>query len=126
MAAAIDFGYALIALSAVLLALHWQRWRETRGFADAAAAERIFARLQLQRRSVASGLIGVVGAALASVDCVPKNPQAATAYLFGLLIAATVIMGIAILDLRAVRLQREGEHLEVLAKKVQEVQQRES
>ena len=60
------FGYALVTVSAVLLAQHWFHWR------DAASRvltlrQREYLRRQIQRRSVASALIGVVGAAIVAV-----------------------------------------------------------
>ena len=75
------FGYFLIGLSAIFFALHWQQWREWVHSA-ANSRRREFVRRQLQRRMVASGLIGVVGAAITLVNQLPPNPVAMTAYLF--------------------------------------------
>jgi hypothetical protein len=111
------FGYVLIALSAVLLAQHWDQWRVWASRAGR-PAEREYVRRQLQRRSVASGLIGVVGAAMTLVDRVPRNPLSMTAYLLALLLGGAVILAIALADLRAARLRREAEQLDLLAEEL--------
>jgi hypothetical protein len=108
------FGYALIATSAVLLASHWNAWREARDLPEGQRARRAFLRLQVQRRSVASALIGVVGAAITLVDRVPVNPVAMTTYLFGLLSGGVVILLIALADSRATRRHRDREHLDLV------------
>jgi hypothetical protein len=118
MAGALYFGYALIALSAVLLAWHAQQWKDWRTLA--AGKRREFLRRQLQRRFVASGLIGVVGAAMTLVDHVPRTPRSMSAYLFALLLAAMVIVAIALTDMRASRRLRDEEHLELLAAALRE------
>lgn len=114
MTGAQSFGYVLIAVSGVLLALHWQHWRDAVSRA-LGPADREFTRRLLQRRSVASALIGVVGAAITLVDRVPHNPLSMTAYLFGLLLAGAVILAIALADLRGLRRRRDVEHLELIA-----------
>ena len=124
MAATFYFGYALIALSAALLAQHFRQWRDWKQSPPKSEKTDRYLHLQLERRSVASGLIGVVGAAIALADSVPPTPQAATAYLFGLLIGGTAIFGIAVYDLRATRLQREREVLEMVAQKLREAEPR--
>jgi hypothetical protein len=111
------FGYLLVAVSAVLLAVHWQQWLGLRG-ARLRQSEWAHLRPQLQRRSVASGLIGVVGAAMTLVDRVPREPLPMTTYLFGLLAGAVVILAIALVDLRALRRWRESEQLDLLAREL--------
>jgi hypothetical protein len=108
------FGYALIATSAVLLASHWNAWREASSLPQSQHVRLAFLRLQLQRRSVASALIGVVGAAITLVDRVPVNPVAMTMYLFGLLSGGVVILLIALADSRATRRHRDREHLDLV------------
>jgi hypothetical protein len=108
------FGYALIATSAVLLASHWNAWREAGDLPESQRARRAFLRLQVQRRTVASALIGVVGAAITLVDRVPVNPVAMTTYLFGLLSGGVVILLIALADSRAARRHRDREHLDLV------------
>jgi hypothetical protein len=116
MAGAHYFGYVLIALSAVFLALHWQQWRDWR--LRGGDKRREFIRRQLQRRVVASALIGVVGAAMVFVDRVPRNPAAMTAYLFALVLAGGVIFSIALADMRATRRLRHEEQLDLLAEEL--------
>jgi hypothetical protein len=108
------FGYFLIGLSAIFFALHWQQWREWVHSA-ANSRRREFVRRQLQRRMVASGLIGVVGAAITLVNQLPPNPTAMTAYLCALLLAGCVIFAIALADMRASRRLIEEEQIELLA-----------
>lgn len=124
MAATYYFGYALIALSAVFLAQHWQEWRRVIANSTATDAERAFHRLQLQRRTVASTLIGVVGAAISLADRVPPTPRMVTAYLFGLVIGVSLIFLFGLADLRATRRRREHEALELVARKLREATSR--
>jgi hypothetical protein len=109
------FGFALVAGSAALLAMHWNQWRELAHGPQMDAALREFRRRQLQRRSVASALIGVVGAAMTLVDRVPKTPLALSCYLFGLVSGGVVILAIAVADWRAVQRRREHEHFDLVA-----------
>jgi hypothetical protein len=111
------FGYLLVAVSAVLLAVHWQQWQGLRG-ARMRQREWVHVRAQLQRRSVASGLIGVVGAAMTLVERVPREPLPISTYLFALLAGAVVILAIALVDLRATRRWRESEQLDLLAQEL--------
>ncbi len=113
MAGAQYFGYGLIAVSAILLAQHWHQWRDWRTLLTGQRRE--FLRLQLQRRIVASALIGVVGAAMTLVDHVPGTPVAMSAYLIAMLLAGGVIFLIALADMRATRRLREEELLDVVA-----------
>ncbi len=110
------FGYSLIALSAVLLAQHWQQRLELP--AQPLSAMRDYLRRQLQRRSVASALIGVIGAAMTLVDRVPRNPVSLSAYLFALVLGGAVILAIALADLRASRRYRELQQLDMLAREL--------
>ncbi len=112
MTAAYYFGYGLVAVSAVFLAQHWQQWRDWRCLA--AGRRREFLRRQLQRRWVASALIGVVGAALTILDHVPRTPRAMSTYLVAILLGGGVIFSIAVADLRATRRMRDREQLEAL------------
>lgn len=110
------FGYALVALSAVLLAQHWQQRLELPS--QGIPAVRDYLRRQLQRRSVASGLIGVIGAAMTLVDRVPRNPVSLSAYLFALVLGGAVILAIAVADLRASRHYRDSQQLDMLAQEL--------
>jgi hypothetical protein len=112
------FGYFLIAISAVFLALHTQQWLDWRELTG--GKHREFVRRQLQRRFVASALIGVVGAAMTLVDHVPRTPRSMTAYLFALLLGGMVIVAIALADFRATRRMRDDEQLDMLADALRE------
>lgn len=108
------FGYFLIGLSAIFFALHWHQWRDW-AHAAANSRRREFVRRQIQRRMVASGLIGVVGAAITLVGELPPNPLAMTAYLCALLLAGCVIFAIALADMRASRRMHHEEQIDLLA-----------
>jgi len=116
MAGAHYFGFGLIVLSAIFLAQHWQQWRDLSAAADAKRRE--FIRRQVQRRCVASGLIGVVGAAMTLAERVPQTPLAMSAYLFALVLAGGIIFSIALADLRATRHLRDEEQLDLLAEEL--------
>ena len=113
MTGALYFGYFLIAISAVFLAVHTQQWLDWRGLRP--GKHREFVRRQLQRRFVASALIGVVGAAITLVEHVPRTPRSMTAYLCALLLGGVVIVAIALADFRATRRMRDDEQLDLLA-----------
>jgi hypothetical protein len=70
------FGYFLIGLSAIFFAMHWHQWREW-AHSTANSRRREYARRQIQRRMVASGLIGVVGAAITLANQLPPNRRPA-------------------------------------------------
>ncbi len=108
------FGFLLIMLSAALLAQHWHQRRDLL-VRPRALRDQAYFRLQLQRRSVASALIGVIGAAMTLVDRVPRKPLSLTLYLVGLLLGGAVILAIALADIRAARRRTESEHLELVA-----------
>jgi len=123
MTGAVYFGFALVAASAVLLASHWQQWRDLASDAASDRRRAIFLRLQIQRRAVASGLIGVVGAAMTMIDSVPPDATAMTAYLFALVLGGVVILMIALADMRATRRFRDVEQLELLVSELRKVDQ---
>jgi hypothetical protein len=107
------FGYFLIVLSAIFLAIHAQQWLDWRSLPG--GKHREFVRRQLQRRFVASALIGVVGAAITLIDHVPRTPWSMTMYLLALLLGGVVIVAIALADFRATRRMRDDEQLNILA-----------
>jgi hypothetical protein len=116
MVAASYFGYVLVALSAALMAWHWQEWRAWSPTGNSRHREHV--RRQLQRRCVASALIGVVGAAMTLAKRMPPQPFAMTAYLCALLLAGCVIFLIAIADWRSTRRHRDEEQLAMLAEEL--------
>src|SRR5687768_8908868 len=113
MGAALYFGYGLIAISAVLLAQHWQQWRDWRALPT--GRRRTLLRGQIQRRFVASALIGVVGAAMTLVDHVQRTPIAMSTYLIALVLGGSVIFLIALADVHSTRRMRHEEQLELFA-----------
>jgi hypothetical protein len=115
------FGYLLVAGSAVLLAQHWHQWRDLAQSPPADAERLYFRRRQLGRRSVASALIGVVGAAITLVNHVPKTPVALSCYLFGLVAGGVVILLIAIADWRALNQRREREQFNLVAEELRKL-----
>lgn len=108
------FGYLLVGLSAIFFALHWNQWRDW-AHSAANSRRREFVRRQLQRRMVASALIGVVGAAITMVNQLPPNPLAMTMYLLALLLAVCVIFAIGLADMRAARQMQHEEQIDLLA-----------
>ena len=116
------FGFLLIVLSAALLAQHWHQRRDLLAH-PREPRDRAYFHHQLQRRSVASALIGVIGAAMTLVDRVPRTPPALTAYLVALLLGGAVILAIAIADIRAARRRNEAEHLELVAAELRKAHQ---
>ena len=92
------FGYTLITLSAILLALHWHGRRDTRSDCSAEFAGTLF-----RRRLQASALIGVIGVAVAVLDRIPKTPAAMLLYLVCLLTAWGALLALGVADLRAIR-----------------------
>lgn len=122
MTGAVYFGYVLVAASAVLLASHWQQWREAKSLATRDPRRVAFLRVQIQRRMVASALIGVVGAAMTLVERVPRDPTSMTAYLFALVLGGVVILMIALVDMRATRQYRDREQMELLVAELRKVE----
>lgn len=108
------FGYGLIALSAGLLALHWQAWRE------AAPTRGEFESRQLNRRSQASALIGVVGVAVALFEQIPRRPWPFAIYAACLVIATGIILWLAFADVIASRQQEHEQRMSDLAEALNE------
>ncbi|RIK70183.1 MAG: hypothetical protein DCC67_20905 [Planctomycetota bacterium] len=110
------FGYVLVGVSAALLAWHWLDWRHW--IAAPQSRSREFVRRQLQRRCVASGLIGVIGAAMTLADRIPPRPVAMTVYLCALLLGGCVILALAVVDWRTTSRRRDEEQLAMLAEEL--------
>ncbi len=115
------FGYVLVAASAALLASHWQQWRSLAVERRRGGVRAAFLTLQLQRRSVSSALIGVVGAAMTLIDRVPKDPTTFTAYVLALLLGGLVILMIGVSDMRATRRFRDVEHMNLLVQELKKI-----
>ncbi len=123
MTATVYFGYLLVTASAALLASHWHQWRDLTTGHGGDPLRAAFLRLQIQRRSVASALIGVVGAAMTLVQRVPPDPKLFTAYVLALVWGGAAILVIAISDWRAVRRYRDRLQMDVLAKELKKIEQ---
>ena len=92
------FALLLLGLSGLLINSHWrarQRVEFASGLEDHA---RQFANSQYYRRMTASGLIGLLGAAIAIRPLVPIRPLPITIYLFILLLACALIVFLAVFD----------------------------
>lgn len=112
-------GLILVAISAMLLAVHWQQWHEAALAAGRKIDTRLFLLRQLRRRLVASSLVGVVGLALIVRELVPRTPLSYVAYLLSLVFAAGWIMWLGLVDWRASRRFRAEQQLNHLANELQ-------
>jgi hypothetical protein len=93
----------LIGLSGVLLDSHRRAWRAAQQDATKSERERRFALAQYRRRMQASGIIGVLGAAIGIGPLVPREPWPLVIYLASLSGACGCIMVLAALDVWATR-----------------------
>lgn len=108
-------GLLLVGLSAVLLATHWQQWREFRLGPQNDQRWQTHLLRTIRRRSVASSLVGVIGAALMAFDTVPRTPLSITAYLLALLLMTCWILWLACLDMLANRRFHQEQQLDQIA-----------
>jgi hypothetical protein len=102
----------LIGLSGLLIDLHRRGWRTAQQDAALSDSDRRFARSQYRRRTQASGIIGVLGAAIGLGPLVPPRPWPMAIYVAALGGACVAIMLLAAIDAWAsrqnlVRLQSE-------------------
>ena len=93
----------LIGLSGVMLDSHRRAWRAAQQDATKSERERRFALAQYRRRMQASGIIGVLGAAIGIGPLVPREPWPLLIYLASLSGACGCIMVLASLDAWATR-----------------------
>ena len=98
---AISLG--LIGLSGFLLDSHRRSWRAVEQDETLSDRERRYFRSQYRRRVQASGIIGVLGAAIGVRSLVPHEPWPMTLYLVFLAGACFCIMVLAALDAWATR-----------------------
>jgi hypothetical protein len=112
-------GLLLVGLSAVLLASHWQQWRESNRRRDNSSRLdprwQAYAARTMLRRSVASSLVGLVGLILMAFESVPHTPISISAYLFSLVFMTCWILWLACLDLLAGRRFQADRQLEEIA-----------
>ena len=112
-------GLILVAISAMLLAAHWQQWRHPELRLAPSHQRRRFHQLMIRRRLVANLLVGFVGFSLVAFDSVPRTPLSMTAFLLCLVIAAAWIMWLGLADWRASRRFQEQQQLDHLAIELQ-------
>jgi hypothetical protein len=93
----------LIGLSGFLLDAHRRSWREALQDSALADNERRYRLSQYRRRSQASGIIGLLGAAIGIRSLVPHEPWPMILYLMFLTGACACIMVLAALDAWATR-----------------------
>jgi hypothetical protein len=93
----------LIGLSGVLLDMHRRSWRAAQQDTAITDRDRRFAGAQYRRRTQASGVIGVIGAAIALWPLVPQRPWPMFMYVAALGGACFWIVLLAALDAWAIR-----------------------
>jgi hypothetical protein len=108
----------LIGLSGVLLDMHLRSWRTDQIDSSLTERDRRFAKAQFRRRVQASGIIGVLGAAIGVGPLVPREPWPMVLYVGFMAAACLCIMLLATLDLWATRMNYERLRSEQLAAQV--------
>src|SRR3954454_9400234 len=93
----------LIGLSGVLIDIHGRSWHAAQEDESLAKGDVRFARSQYRRRTEASGIIGLVGAAIGVYPLVPKEPLPLALYLTATTGACFSILFLAFLDAWATR-----------------------
>ncbi|MBX3426259.1 MAG: hypothetical protein KF688_11320 [Pirellulales bacterium] len=115
MSAADWAGGAVVAIAAALLATHYRSWQELRRATAKGGTSGIPSQLRmLRRRTCASSLMALIGAAIMLNGVVPVHPGAVTAYLFGLLAAVVALAVLGVVDYRDLRNQHRREALAAL------------
>jgi len=94
---------ALLGLSGVLIDSHRRSWRAARQNDNLSDRDRRYAQSQYRRRMQASGIIGVLGAAIGLYPMIPREPGPMAFYLASLVSACACIMLLAFLDAWATR-----------------------
>ncbi len=108
-------GLLLVGLSAVLLATHWQQWRDFQSNRTRKPRWQSHVVRTLRRRTVASSLMGVIGVTLLAFETVPRTPLSVTAYLFALVLMTCWILWLGCLDMVANRRYHDEEQLDQIA-----------
>lgn len=93
----------LIGLSGVMLDMHRRAWRMAQHDESLSQRDRRFARSQYRRRMQASGIIGLLGAAIGMKPLVPPTPWPMALYVASLAGGCLCIMLLAGLDALATR-----------------------
>jgi hypothetical protein len=118
---------ALIGLSGYLIDAHRRRWQDAQWDERLNERDRRFARSQYRRRMQASGLIGVIGAALGCYPLIPQTLLGMAIYLAALVGACLCVMLSGLIDYWATRqnMRRiQSEHLAEQIRMAREVQNR--
>jgi hypothetical protein len=97
------FALLLIGLSGYMLDMHRRVWRSADSDSSLPASERRYALSQYHRRMQASGIIGVLGAAIGIGPIVPHRPWPFALYLAALAAPCFAIIVLAALDAWATR-----------------------
>jgi hypothetical protein len=93
----------LIGLSGLMLDLHRRTWRSAQQDRTLSDRDVRFARAQFRRRNQASGMIGLLGAAIGVGPLVPPRPWPMVLYVVSLAAACLCILLLAGLDAWATR-----------------------
>jgi hypothetical protein len=113
------FSLLLIGLSGVMLDLHRRKWRKAEHDMSLSASERRYALSQFRRRTQASGIIGVLGVAIAIGPLIPHRPWPLALYLAALVGPCLAIVLLAAIDAWATRqyfARLHSQHLATQAK----------
>jgi hypothetical protein len=110
---------AIVALSGVLIDSHRRSWRAAQLDSSLGDRDRRFARSQYRRRMQASGIIGILGAAIGLRPLLPHDPWAILLYLGSLVGACACMMLLAALDVLATRQNYARLRSEQLAAQIQ-------
>jgi peptidoglycan/LPS O-acetylase OafA/YrhL len=114
----------LMVLSGLLIDMHRRSWRLAQEDASLTLRDVRFARSQYRRRLQASGIIGVLGAAIGVYPLVPHEPWPIMLYLTWLMMACMAILLLAALDAWATRqnfVRLQSEHLSAKIKLAREL-----
>lgn len=93
----------LVGLSGVLLDSHRRSWRAAQEDGNLTERDRRFARAQYNRRTQASGIIGLLGAAIGLGPLVPHEPWPMVLYVAAMGGACACMLLLAALDVWATR-----------------------
>jgi hypothetical protein len=92
------FSLALVGLSGLLLDMHRRSWRKVEQDSSRSPNERRYAKSQFRRRTQASSIIGLVGAAVGMGPIVPHRPWPMALYLAFISAACLAIVLLAAID----------------------------
>jgi hypothetical protein len=114
----------LMGLSGFLLDAHRRSWQAAQADEELSEKDRRFARAQYLRRRQASGIIGLVGAAIGVGPLVPHEPWSMVLYVAVMAVACGCMLVLAALDVWATRqnlVRLRSEHLAAQIKLAREL-----